>query len=66
MDYCILLRRVLQTQQRTSRYRKIIHRLRVELLGARHGRAQFVTLTVFEQHSGKTILVAECNLAVAN
>ncbi|WP_313377538.1 DUF4105 domain-containing protein, partial [Pantoea sp. CTOTU50773] len=35
MDYCILLRRVLETQQRTSRYRKIIHRLRVELLGAR-------------------------------
>lgn len=35
MDYCILLRRVLAANEQTSRYRKILNRLRVEMLGAR-------------------------------
>ena len=37
MDYCILLRRVLAANEQTSRYRKILNRLRVEMLGARMG-----------------------------
>ncbi|ORM65451.1 hypothetical protein PRCB_22220 [Pantoea rodasii] len=35
MDYCILLRRVLASTERSSRYRRVANRLKLEWLGAR-------------------------------